>query len=716
MNGKDQHDRCTQPTYRTLALSHLLTGWLLIGIIFTGTGLPASAQTSHSFDPSITETGLRLRLFEMGEPIAAAQPVDPGQSPNLDLTLSHCQRTKDDWPLLDPDGNDIAAPLVYHFSGWIQAAEPGNYSFRISTKGAYRLAINGELLTECHFNSPSAEHALALTREWNRLEIWQYVNEPEQALLALEWKRPTAADYEMLPPDLCRAPAFYFRPTQPGKKRLVDGRDRPGLRQKLAGVHPGYRVTNIRPNGMEMPVGGLGRLSDGRLVVARFDARTLKAPHPVDHPNGQLWLISLSDGEDGTQVSGEMIADGLYEPSGVCVIDDAILVSQRSEVTRYDFDASTTAWNPTTIASGWKTNDFHQISAGLLFQPSDPQTHGPDHPGFLYMARSPGLGLMQNPPDHGSVWRIDLSRAAGENVTPMTGGHRTPNGIGFGPQRELFVIDNQGEWTPANELNHVQEGHFYGFYQPHRPPNAYASPFQPADRDSPDARVTLPAVQLPQDEIGNSPTQPLLFPTGHRFEGQLALPDMRYGGINRVFLEQVGGVWQGCAMRFTQGLEAGPNRILFGPEGELYAGGIGGHHASTWYWVNDQEQPTYQGLERLMPTGEEVFEIESLRATPGGFELTFTEPVAESFLQETTHYTMQQWTYQSTPAYGGPKLDESSLQVTRAVAAADGRSVRLYVDGLKQGYVVYLCTDPISNSGRALWSCEVWYTLNQIPK
>jgi len=253
------------------------------------------------------------------------------------------------------------------------------------------------------------------------------------------------------------------------------------------------------------------------------------------------------------------------------------------------------------------------------------------------------------------------------------------------------------------------------YYQPHNPPRAHASPFQPADPADPAAVVTPAAVLLPQDEIGNSPTQPLLFPSGSRFAGQLALPDMRYGGINRIFLEKVRGVWQGCAMRFTQGLGAGPNRIYFGPGGSLFVGGIGGRHASTWSWRNPSGEATFQSLERLDPTDVPVFEIDRMEAVPGGFVLHFTEPVASSELEKTTAYTVMQWTYRATPVYGGPKVDEHALTVSTARALPDGKSVQLQMDGLKQGYVVRLRCDPIAISGRAIWSGEVWYTLNQLP-
>lgn len=489
------------------------------------------------------------------------------------------------------------------------------------------------------------------------------------------------------------------------------GEDRPGLGEKLDGVHPGYRVVPARPEGMLMPVGGLGMLPDGRLVVARFDARTLVAPRPTEEPNGELWLLSNTATGDRADIQAELIAEGLFEPQGVCVIDGVIYVSQREEVSRFVYNERGGFWDQDAVASGWETNDFHHFCAGLLHEP------GPtgEHPGYLYLARSSGLGLWQNPPNHGSVWRIDLSKPAGENVTPITGGHRAPNGIGFGPDGQVFVVENQGEWNPANELNHVQEGHFYGFYQRDNPPRAYPSPFQPDDPDNPDTPPTQAAIKLPQSEIGNSPTQPLLFPAGHAFAGQLVMGDMHYGGLNRIYLEEVNGVWQGCAMRMTQGLEGGPNRLLWGPEGSLYVGSIGGSHHQTWWWSNPAREPTYQGLERLVPTGEDAFEVFSMSATADGFVLAFTRPVPAAFLALPENFELHQWTYRATRGYGGPKLDEQSLRVERAVVADDRRSVRLVVPGLKPGYVVHLRTDPVDDAGTPIWSGDVWYTLNEVP-
>lgn len=678
----------------------------LAAIVFLG----IASCTAHAEDPDSipSEAGLRLRIYALTEPPHYPAALEPGQSANLDRTVA-APSALDTEIWKGDSGEVLEKNLIVTLDGWIRIARAGSHRFRLKSDTGFSARIGSVSLASAP-GGAAAEAVMDLQPGWLRLDVqWEIAASGYGHPLWL-WQPPGAEQFSTLPEAELRAAAFHFRPTQPGQKRLVKKEDRPGLGRKLAGLHPGYRLTNIRPGGAEMPVGGLALLEDGRLVVARFDARTLKAPRPGKEPNGELWIIDNPMASRQEEIVGHRVATGLFEPSGVCVVKGSIYVSQRSEVTRYDPDGSG-GWHPTAIASGWETNDFHQISAGLLYRPDAKA----DHPGWLYMARSPGLGLGKNPPGHGSVWEIDLSKPPGNNIEWLTGGHRTPNGLGFGPEHEMFVIDNQGDWTPANELNHVQRGHFYGFYQKHNPPEAYAAPFQPSDPKDPAAPVTNAAVMLPQDEIGNSPTQPLLFPPGSRFAGQLALGDMRYGGVNRIFLEKVGGVWQGCAMRFTQGLEAGPNRICFGPGGSLFVGGIGGRHASTWNWRNPRGEATFQGLERLDHTGEPVFEIEDMRAVPGGFELHFTEPVLASALENPASYSVRQWTYRATRAYGGPKVDQGNLTVVKAVALPGGKAVRLNTEGQKQGYVIHLRCNPVAVSGRPIWSGDVWYTLNRIP-
>lgn len=656
-----------------------------------------------------TEPGLGLRIYWIGDNFDKENvqlAVAPGASANVDFTVPGVEVSadtvfQDKQVIIDREDEKITGQYIAEWAGWIRVPESGDYRFELNTSAPVRFNIGGEAVGKTK----------TLRKGWQRFRLTQIVEEAADKPIALRWQSPQSeGKAEPIPNDALLAPKYFFRPTQGGMKELSSKEARPGLGQKLVSVHPGYRLTNIRPGEMDMPVGGLGMLSDGRLAVARFDAQTLKGPHPTKAPNGELWLITHPEGDDSAKMTGEKIADSMFEPCGLKVIDDTIYVSQRHELSKFVFNPSTEAWDKTVVASGWETNDFHQISVGLPWAPGLTA----DHPGYLYMSRGAGLGKGRNPPNHGAVWKIDLSKPVGENIEVLSGGLRTPNGLGL-KDGECFVIDNQGNWNPANEINHVQKGRFYGFYQRNNPPKAYPSPFQTEKYGNPEG-ITGAAIKIPQDEIGNSPTELALFPEGHIFEGQFAFGDMRYGGLNRAYLEKVNGVYQGCVMRFTQGLEAGPNRILFGPDGSLYVGGIGGRHARTWNWIDPEtERPTYQGLERLTPTGQDVFEIHHMRATPDGFVLQFTEAVPRETLEDPESYEVHQWTYKPTGQYGGPKIDEQGLEVTRAVASTDGRSVRLTIPNLIQGYVIHLRTDPLSTSGRAIWSGDVWYTLNQVP-
>jgi len=105
-----------------------------------------------------------------------------------------------------------------------------------------------------------------------------------------------------------------------------------------------------------------------------------------------------------------------------------------------------------------------------------------------------------------------------------------------------------------------------------------------------------------------------------------------------------------------------------------------------------------------------------MKATKDGFVLLFTEPVPKATLEDPKTYNVSQWTYKATGKYGGPKIDKHDLEITAAVASEDGKSVMLAIPGCKEGYVVHLRTDPLSAKGQAIWSGDVWYTLNQIPK
>jgi hypothetical protein len=215
-------------------------------------------------------------------------------------------------------------------------------------------------------------------------------------------------------------------------------------------------------------------------------------------------------------------------------------------------------------------------------------------------------------------------------------------------------------------------------------------------------------VYLPQNEASNSPAQMVMIPEGQPFAGQMLMAEITLGGLRRVALQEVDGVWQGAVFRHSQGFEAGLNRLAWGPDGALYAGGMGG--GGNWGWRGRRF-----GLQRLVPTGETALEFDTIEATANGLLVGFTKPVPKAQLEDLNKWGIDAWTYKPVATYGGPKIDLHTVTPTKAVASDDGLSVELIIPERKANYVYHLRTDPTSDDGDTMWSPEAWFTFHKAP-
>ena len=106
-----------------------------------------------------------------------------------------------------------------------------------------------------------------------------------------------------------------------------------------------------------------------------------------------------------------------------------------------------------------------------------------------------------------------------------------------------------------------------------------------------------------------------------------------------------------------------------------------------------------------------------MRAKSDGFELTFTEPVDTSTAQDLASYEIETYTYIFQSSYGSPEVDHTKPTITKAVVGADGKSVRLFIDGLQRGHVHELHLKGVRSAKRSpLLHTAAYYTLNYIPK
>lgn len=504
-------------------------------------------------------------------------------------------------------------------------------------------------------------------------------------ILALDGEDAAARRYAAAQDDL---PSLWEIMVEHGPRTLgawVNGslEDLFDLREKTAGdgapldaVHPSFDVESLEVVGFEPKVGGMDFLANGDLLVSTWDV------------DGAVYRVSGL--EPNGSAKARRIAEGLGEPLGLHVVDDEIYVLQKHELTRLvDSDGDGVTDDYETVANDWgATGNFHEFAFGLVAEPD----------GFLATLSSGvapgGNSATSQPVDRGAVIRIGYDG----RVESVARGLRTPNGIGPGVDGEIFVADNQGAWLPASKIVHVRPGAFYGFRD--------VDP--EGDAELPE---TPPVVWLPQDDIGNSPSEPVPLDLGP-YRGQMIHGDVTHGGLKRVFAERVGGELQGAVFRFSQGLAGGVNRLRWGPDGKLYVGEVGnpgnwGHVGHRWF-----------GLERLSYNGESVFEMLAVRARPDGFEIEMTESLAAGAGVDPADYEIRQWRYEPTASYGGPKVDLEYLDAKAVHISEDGRRVSLRIPGLRAGSVVHLRLDPgtvQSETGASLWTTETWYTLNRIP-
>ncbi len=422
-------------------------------------------------------------------------------------------------------------------------------------------------------------------------------------------------------------------------------------------------------------------------------------------PNGDLALCTWARGEvyiiENPQAPVEKVryrrfARGLMEPLGLKVHDGEVYVVQKGELTRLrDTDGNGEADLQECVSDDWGfSGNYHSYAFG-------PEVDGDGNFHVFICGRRGRWDL----PYIG--WCVSVDPRT-RTTSGFASGFRAPNGPGlFGPDRDLFVTDNQGDWVGACKLNHVRAGQFYGY------PSGTPAPRERYQKPRPHQQ---PAVWIPyvlsQSASGITMIETDAFGP---FQGQMLVGDFQHGTVQRVFLEKIHGQWQGAVWPFLQGFHGAVNRIIMGPDGNLYAGGC----RRTW----GASKPQEYSLDRVRFTGRTPFEIVSIHARPEGFELVFTEPVNADVAKLPEKYDVSQFNYKYHQTYGSPTHDhdgkadsQSPIAVNNVDVSPDRRSVKLVLTGLRAGFVTRIdAAGVISSRGRKLRHPELHYTLNHVP-
>ncbi len=477
------------------------------------------------------------------------------------------------------------------------------------------------------------------------------------------------------------------------------------MEQETPGVIPDDRLSNFYsveniplPDGLTAEVGGMDFMPDGKLIACFHRGEVM-----TYDPEGKQWKV---------------FARGLHDPLGIEVLNEQeVLVMQRPELTRLvDADQDGQAEEYLTVTDDYgMSGNYHEFAFG-------PAADGQGNYFISLNCASNGAGIWDElrgtydslgrqgrmyscVPYRGWVVKITPDG----KITPWASGFRSPDGIGFDLQGDLFVTDNQGDWLGTSKLYHVSPNQFYG----HPSSLVWRKGWDQNPLNVPvgtlDSMRRKAAVLFPHNIMANSPTQPVVIPESIQFgpfAGQLLVGEMDFPRVMRIMLEKVKGQYQGACVDFldSTGLSIGNHRMAFAPDGSLWIG------KTAYAWVGDK------GIQRVVYNGGIPMEVKQMNVTPTGFNLTFTRPVDPQLAARAENYTFQRYYYEYHQAYGSKQFDVQPVPVEQVDVSDDGKTVSLRLAEMKPGYVYDLQIDSLAcTQGAVLKNRRLFYTLNNVP-
>ncbi|MFQ5929957.1 MAG: DUF6797 domain-containing protein, partial [Acidobacteriota bacterium] len=343
--------------------------------------------------------------------------------------------------------------------------------------------------------------------------------------------------------------------------------------------------------------------------------------------NGDVWIVS-GIGPSLERLTWQRIATGLFQPLGLKIVDEQIYVLGRDQITiLHDLNGDGEADFYENFNNDQQvTEHFHEFAMDL-------QT---DTKGNFYYMKGGRHALDALIPQHGTLIRV---AGDGSKSEILANGFRAPNGLLVTPDGQFISSDQQGHWVPANRINLIKAGGFYGYmwsYHQGERPTAFDEPLawiHPSIDRSPSSFVWVNS-----DRWGP-------------FQNRIISPSYGMGKLELILREDVDGVVQGGLTRFPLDFETGIMRGRFHPgDGQLYLCGLFG-------WSGNKTRPG--GFYRVRYTGKPAHMPSELRVARDGVVISFTNPLDPNSATDPGNYHVQVWNYRRTEKYGSPdfKLD-----------------------------------------------------------
>ena len=622
----------------------------------------------------------RLLLF----PSDAAVPQPSAASHSVEIVQTITPVSQSATSRLDGDAAHMALPHGFqqHLSiqgipvGWtvrwrvLPVTADDRHRWRVEANHLDYVSPTTNLRVVC---TPAEQHRLTTTQDG----IW---------LQMLAGKQPLEASLTYT----TRLPVDRYSQSPPAA---------PQRKPHRVDVAPGLSGVRLPITDEPMPTGFAWR-RDGTLVFSSL--------------KGRVWLARDTDG-DGLEDQAWPTSDELAAPYGVATGEHWIDVINKYALLRlYDDDGDGQVDRVETLASGWgHTDDYHDWAVGL---PRDAD-------GNYYVAlpcqqdnRSPAAARWR-----GSILRLSPNATNNERVRyriePIAAGLRFPMGLALRRDGTLLATDNQGNYTPFNELNHILPGRRYGFInQLERRPD-FHPPFEPPAINIPhpwtrsvNGICFLPSAPQQPDTPQQNRAEPIDYGP---FAGHLIGCEYTTRQLIRMSLQFVGDTLQGAVYPFTQPAEKeadnllGPVVCAVGPGGSLYVGNM---RDSGWGGGTNRGS-----IVRFVPTGKWPLGIAEVRARRDGFTIEFTGPVDRRAAADVRHYKIASYRRIPTPAYGGPDVDRRDESILQLDVAPDARHVTVHLEPLRKGFVYEFHLAAIGPNHTSLWPAEAYYTVNAVP-
>lgn len=426
---------------------------------------------------------------------------------------------------------------------------------------------------------------------------------------------------------------------------------------------------------------------------------------------GEVWLIEDPNSE---KPSFSRFGQGLHEPLGIAYREGAYFIAQRGELMKLeDSDNDGKADIYETIYRWPLTGNYHEYSYGPKFLPNG---------DMIVTLNLSWVGYGASLTD----WRGWMLKITEEGeMSPYATGLRSPAGFGFNADGDIFYTENQGDWIGSGWMTHLEFGDFAGHPEGLRWTDKPESPLDLAMDDIDDTEgLTLyeqsknipeiknPAAWFPHTILGISTSDILLIENDEQmgpFAGQMLVGDQGHSKIMRVYQEKVQGEYQGAVFGFREGFQSGIIKLQWGPDDHVYVG------MTSRGWGSTGQDP--YGIQRMKWTGETPFEMQKINAESNGFTITFTESVDAASAANVDNYSVTDFTYRYDSSYGSPVINRQNKTITRIEVAEDAMSVRLYVDGLREGFINEIDVEGVvSANGLNILHPKGYYTLNNLPE